>query len=347
MMEKGFLKSLLVICAFTLAFSIAAWPAGAQDKIRLALDFIPDGHHVPLFAAQEEGFFKDEGIEINIVRGYGSADSVKQVGTGTVDFSLSSTVQLILGRSKGLKIKEIHMQMHKNPDTVFFLKGKGIKDPKDLEGKTVGYIPGGGLDKTIRAFAKAKKLDMDKITLSTVEPGQMFAALAMGRFNAVITYLYLKPAFDVAAAEKNEVVNIFMPSEYGVDLYSNGLTTTDALIEKNPDLVRRVTKVFSKGIWWSRKNTERALDDFMNANKGAKREVMKKQFVITYELLSDGLAEKQGVGFMDRDKMKKTLEFVEKYFEVKEGTVKLDDIYTNRFLEGLPKEWMFPGKLTL
>ena len=187
---------------------------------------------------------------------------------------------------------------------------------------------------------------MAKIKMVGVDPAQMFAGLAKRRVDTFITYHTLTPVFNAVASQANESIGLMRFPQYGIDVYSNGFATQEKLINEKPELVANFVRAVAKGVWWSMNNVEAGIDEFLKQTQGAKRPIVLQQFIITFDdLLWDGLAEKQGVGFMDRAKMEKTIKFCEDYLEVPKGSIKPEDVYTNKFNEQLPKEWRFLKKL--
>src|ERR1041384_6842541 len=100
----------VVIAAFSLAaiFLMSA-PSFALDKVVLGLDWTPLGRHAGFFVAKAKGFYEREGLDVEIQRGYGAADSVKKLGAGETTFAFGDYGSLILARSEGIKAKAIAM----------------------------------------------------------------------------------------------------------------------------------------------------------------------------------------------------------------------------------------------
>src|ERR1700733_2058791 len=124
--------------AMLLTGALLSAPTGnalAQDKVLFSLQWIPNGNHFGVFAAKEEGFYKEAGLDVDIQRGFGSGDTAKRVATGNADVGIADAGSVILGRSNGLKVKFVASFYEKSPDVIFFIKNNGIEKPKDLEGK--------------------------------------------------------------------------------------------------------------------------------------------------------------------------------------------------------------------
>ena len=115
--------------------AITVSTARAQDKAIFALNWIPSGNHFGVFAAKERGFFRGADLDVDIQRGNGSGDTLKRVAIGTADIGIADAASVIIGRTKGLKVKQIASIFDTAFDCIFYLEDNGITQPKDLEGR--------------------------------------------------------------------------------------------------------------------------------------------------------------------------------------------------------------------
>ena len=91
------------------AFAIAATllgcvPAFALDQVTLRLDWVFGSEHAPIFLAKEKGFFRDEGIDVNILPGEGSTVTVKLVGNRTTEFGYAGADQALMAHGRDLPV---------------------------------------------------------------------------------------------------------------------------------------------------------------------------------------------------------------------------------------------------
>src|SRR5256885_11756763 len=95
-------RVLYTMPAVALVASLAAVSVPAQPKpLRpwtLILDFVPTGEYVPHYTALEKGWYKDEGLDVKIVRGQGSADTVKRIAAGQGEVGIADISTVIGGR---------------------------------------------------------------------------------------------------------------------------------------------------------------------------------------------------------------------------------------------------------
>src|SRR5712664_1470148 len=81
--------------------------APAQDAVSLRLNWYLGGLHVPFYYGKERGFYKDEGIDLTINEGRGSANTVQVVAAGSDTFGLADSSSVVLTASKGAEIKSV------------------------------------------------------------------------------------------------------------------------------------------------------------------------------------------------------------------------------------------------
>ena len=121
---------------------LAAGPVGAADKVHLQTDWIPSGEHAMYFGGWTKGFWKDQGIDITITRGYGSGDTVTKIAGGAADFGIADIGALITARARtGVPVKQIMQTYTHSPHSLFVLKSSGIATFQGLEGKKIGITP--------------------------------------------------------------------------------------------------------------------------------------------------------------------------------------------------------------
>ncbi len=305
--------------------------AGAAEKVSFALNWIPYGLHLGVYAAAAEGFYKAKGIDIHISRGFGSGDTAKRIAAGAEDFGLADADSVILARAKGLPLKMVAMILARSPDIVYYLKGKGIKTLKDLAGHSAGTSVGGAPLLLFPALAKAAGLDRARVRLVYMPPSAFAASLASGRVDALFTFATLEPSIMKAAREGGVKIGKFPYSDYGIDPYSVGVVTNDATIKNHPRLVRRVVAATIEGYAWAVQNPAAAAALFVKRFPSASAAVTEAQFAVVLRHMMTPLTQKEGLGSIDRKKMARTIALIDGYAHFqKKPTPK--EVYTMKFL---------------
>jgi NitT/TauT family transport system substrate-binding protein len=149
--------SRLMVSMFVLIFAILlGWTpqsVSAQDKALFVLDWAPYAAHTGYWNALEGGFFKKAGIDAKIIRGYGSADTIKRIAAKNGDFGFADTGTLVVARSKGAKVKSLGVLHNNESHSVYVLKSSGIRSIKELSGKHYGDSQGGSTAALFPALA--------------------------------------------------------------------------------------------------------------------------------------------------------------------------------------------------
>ena len=169
------------------ATAIPPPPTSQPEKVTLGMGVIPNVQFAPFYVAVEQGYFAEEGIEVEFDYGMES-DLLKLVVTDEMQFVVGSGDQVILARAQDLPAVYVMAWYRKFPVVVFSLKDRGITAPKTLEGKTVG-IPGpyGASYVAWKALVYAAGLDESTVTLESIGYTQA-TAVSQGQVDAALDY---------------------------------------------------------------------------------------------------------------------------------------------------------------
>jgi NitT/TauT family transport system substrate-binding protein len=165
-------------------------PGIAQDrppaKVILSLDFIPLGRHAPWYAALAEGYFKEEGLDVSIIPSQGTAQTIQAVESGTANIAFVDVPSVVLARANGSKLKMVAVNYQKAPYAIFSLSNAAnVREPKQLEGLTLGSGAGSFTPKVIEGFMAQKGLDPTKLKIANIAPPARATALLSGQVPAI------------------------------------------------------------------------------------------------------------------------------------------------------------------
>lgn len=320
--KKGILLSLSITMFATAGSAVAA------DKVTFVTDFGYLGRHAYYFVALDKGYYKEAGLDVEIVRGQGSTDAVKQVAAGAAQIGFADAASVILARANDqVPVKLVSMIYADPPHSIFTLEGSGINEPKDLEGRTIADSASSSLPKLFPAYAKAAKIDAEKVNWAFVSSDAIAATLALGHADAV-TYYSISEALLQKSVGSRKLVRLTF-AEAGMDFYSNGIISNDEFIESNPDVVRRFVKA-----------TLRALDDAINNPEEAAEILHKRHRQIEVDVgtaemkvvASLAQARPEPVGALNPERLQQTIDLVEGAFEM-QNPVTVSDVYAPGFTE--------------
>lgn len=217
--------------------------APAPVQVKLPVGYIPNVQFAPLYVAVDKGYFKDAGIQLQFDYSL-ETDAVSLVGANNLQFAVVSGEQVLLARAQGLPIVYVGAWYQQYPVAVASKVDQGIVKPADLKGKKIG-LPGlfGANYIGLDALLFSAGLTEGDVTLDSIGFNQV-AALAADQDQAVSVYTTNEP---VQLEAQGYQLNEIQVADY-VQLASNGLITNEQTIAKDPDLVRRMTQAFLKGL---------------------------------------------------------------------------------------------------
>ena len=131
-------------------------PAG--DKVKLQLQWFTQAQFAGYFAAVDQGFYKDAGLDVTIVEGGVDIAPQKQLATGAVDFAISWVPKALAEREAGAKVTDIAQVFQRSGTLQVSMKDKNITSAKDFKGKKIGNW---GFGNEYEIFAALSKAGLD------------------------------------------------------------------------------------------------------------------------------------------------------------------------------------------
>ncbi|MBI2880008.1 MAG: ABC transporter substrate-binding protein [Candidatus Tectomicrobia bacterium] len=325
------MKRLRIVAAALVCLAAAPGPVrAAEESVTFTQGWLIQGTTSPFFAAIDLGYYKKANLNVNIARGFGSADTAKKVASGAVPYGIADAGVVVVARSRGAKIKLLALETAQSQYAWFALKGSGISTPKDLEGKTTG-TPEGDLHKTLfPALAKINHIDSKKLRWITLPPTAMIGSLITGKIDAMPILSIVAPIIRAAAQKAGKEIVMIPWANWGIDIYSLGLIATDERIAQNPGQVRRFVDASVRGIAWAVEHPGRAAEILKKYNPEINVALARANWEINIDSLLTPEAAKIGISKMGEVKMTRTRDLMTQYSNLP-AVVPVKDLYTNEF----------------
>lgn len=318
--------ALVLLCAMT----VPSW--GAGKDLHFVLDFMPDGFHAPFYAALEQGFYREEGLNVRISRGYGSGDTVRKIAAGQFDVGLAHLPAVIAARAnEDAQLQAIMVYLTRDMLAIWVRDEGKINSPKDLEGKTVATTPGNAHFVLFPAFAKAVGFDASKIKWVTVDGAAMGPMLINKQVDAVPFFMSHGPRIRPQAAERGIQLKAFPYTDYGLQLYSTSLFARTETIKKDADALGRFVRGSLKGIRWTAEHPEEASRIVMKHNPEVTYEAVRGAWDVTKPFMFPPEVAKDGQGRFEPNKLSATVELVYNGLKLKRLPT-VEEIATNQFV---------------
>ena len=305
----------------------AASAAQAED-VNFITDFGFNGRHAYYYVALDKGYYKDEGLDVSILRGQGSADAIKKVAAGAAQIGFADAGSLILARGNdGVPVKLVSIVYASPPQALYALADSGITGPKDLEGKTVADTASSSIRLLFPAYAKAAGIDPDKVEWVAAESGSLPSLLSNGRVDAIGQFIVGEPLLAATAAPKKLARLAY--KDAGLDYYGNGIIATEETIETNPEMVKAFVRATIKGMEDAFADPEEAAEILAKYQKQIAPEVGKGETEAVAELAQ---VPGQKLGEIDPARVASTVEVISENFQLN-NPVDPKDVYAPGFVE--------------
>jgi len=172
--------------ALTLAASLlTALPAMAQDQMTVVLDWFVNPNHGPIIVAQEQGYFAEENLEVEVIAPADPSAPPKMAAAGKADLAISYQPQLHLQVAEGLPLKRVGTLVASPLNCLLVLEDGPIETVADLKGSKVGFSVAGVEEALLSALLTDAGLTMDDIDLINVN-WSLSPSLMSGQVDAVI-----------------------------------------------------------------------------------------------------------------------------------------------------------------
>lgn len=212
------------------------------DKVSVRLQWLHQTQFAGIYMAKEKGFYKDNNLDVTINPGGIDFPSVKMVASKGDAFGIASADQLLMAKEKGIPVKAIAVVYQKSPAAYASLKNSGITKPEDFAGKKVAIAMGSNTETIYRALMK--KFNVDTKNITEIPYRYDNSILLTGQVDVLNIYTILEPYI---LNNQGYELNIIDPNDYGLEMYSDTIITSEDLINNNPDLVRRFLEATLKG----------------------------------------------------------------------------------------------------
>lgn len=247
-MQSAFAK--LAVAAVTLLFSIESW---AQTPVRINWTAVT-GAQSGMFMAQQEGLFKKNGLDVEMIHIPSSSRGIQAILAGEIAFSFMDGSNATQATLKGANIVLIAAGTNRQ---VFSLMAKAeFKRIADLKGKKIGITRVGSSTHTsaLYALTSAGLKGSDYQLLPLLEVPNIFTALAAGQIDAGV----MSPPTN-ARAKKAGFVELMNIAKEGPEFVSVAIGTSRNYVKANEEIVRRVVRSYAEGIQAFKNNKGAAL----------------------------------------------------------------------------------------
>jgi NitT/TauT family transport system substrate-binding protein len=317
--------SYLIFVFIPLSFASACSSAASAPDltpVTVQLSWTHQAEFAGLYAAVEQGYFRDEGLKVTFLEGGPEVDFIKPVTDGQAQFGIAQPADLILARAEGKPVRSIAVIFRRSPIVFFSLQDSGIIRPQDFVGRKVRTAV--TVDQVLRAMMAREGISQDQFERvylpSDIEQFASGDVPIWGGFINVIVLEVQKAGYKV---------NIISPDDYGIHFYGDTLITTDSMIRSNPDLVQRFVRATLKGWTYALENPESIGAYVKKYNPDANADLEVDKMTASIPLINTG---EDHVGWMKPQTWNAMAQTLRTQGDLKKP-LQVEDVYTMQFLE--------------
>ena len=266
---------LALVCSFQILGS----------PIRVSLDFFANPNHIPIYAALDNGFFDDEGIEVDVFVPANPSDPVKLAAAQAVEIALTPQINYLIARSEDLPLIAIGALIDQPLGGLLALRDQGIETLEDLVGKRVGYALAPlepVLWGTVFECAGIDSADFEMINVGF----NTMIALVAGNVDVIGAFRN----YEVLQLEELGYEPVFFPQEdYCVPMtYELLLVAHPAFVTERNEEAAGFLRALNRGIEWTIAHPLEALAQFFERFPEQDDELNRRSFDQTLPLYAIG-----------------------------------------------------------
>ena len=267
---KGMFRGAAALVAALLLAATAHAQAPEKKKVTIAVGGKSLFYYLPLTVAERKGYFKEEGLEVEIPDFPGGARALQALVGGSADLVSGAYEHTINMAAKKQPIKAVVLQAKYSSIVLLLPKDKAAKykSPRDLKGLKIGVTaPGSSTNMFVNNLLAKDGLKPTDVSIVGVGAGAgAVAAMEKGEIDAisnldpVITQLESTGKFTAIADSRTEKG---MKDIYGGDYHASVIYATEEFVRKNPNTVQAVVNAMVRADKWIAKATPQEIVELM------------------------------------------------------------------------------------
>jgi len=245
---------------------VAVWSAiggaaQAEEQVNVRFSWKLKGEYAALYVAQEKGYYAHEGLNVRLGEGAGAPAALGGLLQGQEDLVLLPGVFALTAISKGMPIKLIALYHPKTPVALISFPDKPVRVPKDLEGKSIATSIGETGTTYLDSFCKKNRIDCSKVKRVQVNAQTRVTQFIQHQVDVVSVYQTNDlPIIEEKEGKKFVVLEM---DKNGLAVPGMALVSSDAIIAKKPEVLRKFLKAVGEGVVEMKKNSPEAAEMMM------------------------------------------------------------------------------------
>src|SRR6202011_2538000 len=230
---------------------LASHPAAALDSVSLQLKWKHQFEFAGYYAALEQGFYRNAGLDVTVREGGPDIDVAEAVASGKADFGVCGA-GVLRDWANGRRLVVLAAIFQHSPAVILVARRADIRSVSDLRGRTLMDTPN---SEEIAAMLKREGVDYEALPRVAHEgnPRELLA----GRADAMVAYSTNEP---FVLEQLGAAYRTFSPGAYGIDIYGDNLCASEAEVKAHPGRVAAFRAASLKGWAYALAHKEATVD---------------------------------------------------------------------------------------
>ncbi len=230
---------------------LASHPAAALDQVSMQLKWKHQFQFAGYYAALEQGFYRDAGLDVTIREGGPGIDVAETVASSKADFGVCSS-SVLREWTVGRRLVVLAAIFQRSPAVILVARRADISNVSELRGRTLMDMPGSD-----EIAAMLKREGVDYAALPRVAHEGSPLDLLVGRADAMVAYSTNEP---FVLEQLGAAYRTFSPGDYGIDSYGDNLCASEAEVKAHPERAAAFREASLKGWAYALAHKEAAVD---------------------------------------------------------------------------------------
>jgi putative hydroxymethylpyrimidine transport system substrate-binding protein len=302
--------------------------AAASNHIRIMLDEYPNASHAYIYAAEANGYFRDQGLRVDIRMPSGVVDSLSAISQGQVDLAIVRGPEVLLAREAEQPVVSIAAIIRRPLDYLTVAHDSPIHSPLHLIDKKVGHTGASYYSAIIRQMMTNEKLDMTETEL--IEMPSIAVDASLFKKPSYDAYLGLNVGRDRLTLEKKGIsIRMIDPKLYGVPAYYDRvLVANSQALEENEELYTQIWTALAQGQQYVAEHPEQAIQNMMSRQSARNPLDQDIELESLRMLLPIMASSEEPFGYQSKDVWADTIKWLTD-MEMLSSNMKADDVYKN------------------
>lgn len=295
------------------------------EPVTFVLDWTPNTNHTGIYVAQAEGYFEEEGLDVEIIMP-GEAGAGQLIATGKADLGISYQEGLMMARDSDLPLVSVGAVIQHNTAGYASPVEKNIVEPADFENKVFGASMSELSKAIMKTSMEENGADYTKVKSTNIGDSDFFVAAKRD----IDFSLVFQGWTGIEAEIRGEELNMIYLNDLseGLDFYTPIIATSEKMIAEDPETVEKFMKAAVKGYEFAIDKPEAAADILIESVPDLNAELVTESQKWLATKYQDDASE---FGIQETERWEKVKDFMVEH-DLIEADFDVEKAFTNEFI---------------